>query len=132
MVGTSITISRWWRAVAVSLGIAGLGAGGIAVFVMKLEAGPVALLAVGFLFLIVGMSGRLPNRLKIGESEAQWEIKESEQRIIQQTPQVGALLDASGASFGAILSGQSPEAGPELQEAAIKAVFSKKRFVGLS
>jgi tetratricopeptide (TPR) repeat protein len=120
--GTPVTISRRWRAVAISLGIAGLGAGGTAVFVTKLEAGPVALLTVGFLFLIVGMSGRLPNRLKIGESEAWWqEIKESEQRIIQQAPQVGALLDASGASLDAILSGRSPEAGPELDEAAIKA-----------
>ena len=80
---------------AVALGVAGLGAGGVAVFVTKLEAGPVALLAVGFLFIVVGMSGRLPNRLKIGESEAAWpDIEKSRERIRQEAPQVGALLDA--------------------------------------
>jgi tetratricopeptide (TPR) repeat protein len=119
-VATSVTLSRWWRAVAVALGAAGLGAGGVAVFVTKLEAGPVALLAVGFLFLIVGMSGRLPNRLKIGENEAEW-ITESKERIRQQVPQVGALLDASGASsLDVISSGRSPKPSPELDEAAVK------------
>ena len=121
MVATSDKLSRGWRAVAVALGVAGLGAGGVAVFVTKLEAGPVALLAVGFLFLVVGMSGRLPNRLKIGESEAAWDTEKSKERIRQEAPQVGALLDAGGASLEAISSGHSPEPGPELDEAAVKA-----------
>ncbi len=56
-----------------ALGLIGLGAGGVAVFVTHLEAGPVALLVVGFLFLLIGMSGRMPSRLKIGDNEAAWE-----------------------------------------------------------
>jgi tetratricopeptide (TPR) repeat protein len=63
----------------------------------------------------------LPNRLKVGENEAEWqEIKDSEERIRQQVPQVEALLDASGASLDAFLSGHTPEPGPELDEAAVK------------
>jgi tetratricopeptide (TPR) repeat protein len=117
-----VRLSLWWRAVAVAIGFGGLAAGGVAVFVTSLEAGPVALLAVGFLFLIIGMSGRLPTRLKIGDNEAEWlEIKEAEERIKQQVPEVGALLDASGASFDAFLSGQAPEPGPALEDASAKA-----------
>jgi len=73
------------------------------------------------LFLVVGMGGRLPNRLKIGESEAAWDEEKSKERIRQEAPQVGALLDAGGASLEAISSGRSPKPGPELDEAAVKA-----------
>jgi hypothetical protein len=56
-----------------SPGIAGLGAGGVAVFITHVEAGPVALLAVGLIFMIVALGGRLPTRLKIGENGAEWQ-----------------------------------------------------------
>ena len=55
------------------MGVAGLGAGGVAVFITHVEAGPVALLAVGLIFMIIALSGRLPTRLKIGENEAEWQ-----------------------------------------------------------
>jgi hypothetical protein len=58
------------RASAIGLGLIGLGAGGAAVFITHLEAGPMALLAAGFLFMIIGMSGRMPSRLKVGGNEA--------------------------------------------------------------
>jgi hypothetical protein len=61
------------RVTAYSLGIASLGAGGVAVFTTHVEAGPVALLFVGLIFMIVALSGRLPTRLRIGESEAEWQ-----------------------------------------------------------
>lgn len=66
-------LNYWWRASAVALGLVGLGSGGSAVYITRLEAGPVALLAVGFLFVIIGMSGRLPTRVKFGDNEATWE-----------------------------------------------------------
>lgn len=61
------------RVTAYALGFAGLGAGGVAVFITHVEAGPVALLAVGLIFMIIALSGRLPTRLKIGENEAEWQ-----------------------------------------------------------
>jgi hypothetical protein len=61
------------RVIAYTLGVAGLGAGGVAVFLTHVEAGPVALLAVGLIFMIVALSGRIPSRLKIGENEAEWQ-----------------------------------------------------------
>jgi hypothetical protein len=61
------------RLTAFTLGIAGLGAGGVAVFITHLEAGPAGLLAVGLIFMIIALSGRLPTRLKIGENEAEWQ-----------------------------------------------------------
>jgi hypothetical protein len=66
------TIDNRWRWVAAGLGAAVLGAGGAAVFITDLEAGPVALLLVGAVFGLVAMSGRLPSRLKVGDSEAEW------------------------------------------------------------
>lgn len=71
-----LKINRWWRVLVVALGLAGLGSGGTAVFITQLEAGPVALLAVGLVLLLVGVGGRLPNRLKVGENEAAWESVE--------------------------------------------------------
>lgn len=61
------------RVTAYALGAASLGAGGVAVFITHVEAGPVALLFVGLIFMIVALSGRLPTRVKIGENEAEWQ-----------------------------------------------------------
>jgi len=61
------------RVTAYAFGVAALGAGGVAVFTTHVEAGPVALLFVGLIFMIIALSGRLPTRLKIGENEAEWQ-----------------------------------------------------------
>ena len=61
------------RVTAYTLGMASLGAGGVAVFVTHVEAGPVALLFVGLIFMIIGLSGRLPTRLRVGDNEAEWQ-----------------------------------------------------------
>jgi len=85
------------------LGLAGLGAGGVAVFTTHLEAGPVALLVVGLILLLVGMSGRMPTRLKVGENEAAWEIEREAvqvfvKRVADDTPveKQPELIDALG------------------------------------
>ena len=80
------------RVTAFALGVAGLGAGGLAVFITHLEAGPVALLAVGLVFMIVGLAGTLPTRLKVGDSEAAWEIEREAmetfvERVADATPE---------------------------------------------
>jgi hypothetical protein len=62
--------SRWSAFV---LGLAGLGAGSVAVFVTHLEAGPVALLLVGLVLALIGLGGVLPTRIKIGENEAEFQ-----------------------------------------------------------
>lgn len=79
------------RLAAFALGITGLGAGTVAVFVTHLEAGPVALLAVGLIFMIVGLAGTLPTRLKVGDNEAAWEIERQAvetfvERVAEVTP----------------------------------------------
>jgi hypothetical protein len=79
------------RVAAFALGVAGLGAGAVAVFVTHLEAGPVALLAVGLIFMIVGLAGTLPTRLKVGDNEAAWEIERQAvetfvERVAEVTP----------------------------------------------
>jgi hypothetical protein len=71
----ALKINKWNRAIFDILGLAGLGAGGAAVFITHLEAGPVALIAAGLLLLLIGMGGRMPSRLKVGENEAAWEIE---------------------------------------------------------
>jgi hypothetical protein len=86
-----MTINRWWRACLVALGLVGLGSGGVAVFVTQLEAGPVALLAVGLVLLLIGAGGRLPSRLKVGENEAVWEaaIEGFVSRVADEVPSEG-------------------------------------------
>jgi hypothetical protein len=97
----------------VALGFGGLGSGGVAVFVTHLEAGPVALLAVGLVLLLVGAGGRLPSRLKWGENEAAWEeaVEDFVSRVAEnapseQTPQlVGALNELAGVAPSAAAAG---------------------------
>jgi hypothetical protein len=80
-------LNGWWRTIIVILGFGALGAGGLAVFITHLEAGPVALLAIGFLFLIIGIGGRLPNRLKVGENEAEWNaVAQAFQDVVRVVP----------------------------------------------
>lgn len=81
-----------------TLGLAALGSGGVAVFVTHLEAGPVALLAVGLVLLLIGAGGRLPSRLKVGENEAAWEgaVEEFVSRVAKEVPseQAPELVEA--------------------------------------
>jgi hypothetical protein len=60
----------WWQRSALSaVGGAGAIFGTLAIFKTEVEAGPVALLVSGGLFLLLGVSGRLPDRLKVGDNE---------------------------------------------------------------
>jgi hypothetical protein len=82
-----MSIGLWWRAALIFLGLAGLGSGGTAVFVTHLEAGPVALLAVGLVLLLVGAGGRLPSRLRVGDNEAAWEaVQEYVAQTVEDAP----------------------------------------------
>lgn len=101
---SAIRLSTSSRVTAFALGFAALGAGGVAVFRTHLEAGPVGLLAVGLIFLIIGLSGTLPNRLKVGDNEATWEMERQAvetfvERVAEDIPIVnqreflGALSD---------------------------------------
>jgi tetratricopeptide (TPR) repeat protein len=110
------------RGLAGVIGLVSLGAGGAAVFVRDVEAGPVALIAVGFFFLIIAVSGVLPTRLKFGENEAEWrEETKIAERIKRSTDDVGKLLDASGVSLENAVEGKTPEIGPDLARAGIGA-----------
>ena len=108
------------RVTAFALGFAGLGAGGAAVFITHVEAGPVALLAVGLIFMIIALSGRLPTRLKIGENEAEWQ--EAAGQVIEtaveaSSPsaraelaiQLGALAEVAPRAAAPALSGLAYE-----------------------
>lgn len=99
----ALKINRWNRAALDVLGLAGLGAGGAAVFITHLEAGPVALIAAGLLLLLIGMGGRMPSRLKVGDNEAAWEIEREAvevfvERVVEEAPAESQpeLLDALG------------------------------------
>lgn len=56
-------------------------------FVTDLEAGPVALLLVGMIFLLIAMNGRLPSRLRFGDNEAAWEaVQEYVESTVDDAP----------------------------------------------
>jgi tetratricopeptide (TPR) repeat protein len=116
----AVKVQPWARWAAGFAGVAGCGSGGTAVFLTHLEAGPVALIAGGALFLLVALAGVLPTRLKIGDNEAEWqEVAESVASIQRQVPHVGALLDSGGVSLDAILSGQISATDPSLVQAGL-------------
>ena len=129
----AIGVETWARWAAGVLGLIGLGAGGTAVFVTDLEAGPVALIVVGALLLFIGLAGVMPTRLKIGDNEAEWlrEIGESVERIEEKAPELSAILDSGGASLENILSGRAVEAEPTLAQAGAKvgSLVEEVRFV---
>jgi hypothetical protein len=94
---TSVRLNKWYRCGVLTFGLAGLGAGGVAVFATRLEAGPVALLGIGFLFLLIGMSGQLPTRLKFGDNEAVWEaVQGFVERVTESVPEENrtSIVDA--------------------------------------
>jgi hypothetical protein len=104
------------------LGLAGLAAGAVAVFITDVEAGPVALLLVGLFLLLVAASGRLPSHVKYKDSEASWAIEEFVERVVEeasreQVPKVIEALNglrdtapaAAAAGLGVIASGQAYE-----------------------
>lgn len=107
----TLKLSVWWRAVSVALGLIGLGAGGAAVFITHVEAGPVALLIVGLIFLLIGMSGRMPNRIKVGDNEAAWEaVQEFVERVADEVSDEARpeLLEAVGDLAEAAPSAATP------------------------
>lgn len=75
------------RVVAGLVGAGGLGAGTFAVFTRDVEAGPVALLAIGAFFGLLSAVGVMPSRLRIGENEAEWPA--------QKTRAVAGFVEAS-------------------------------------
>ena len=104
------------RVTAYALGIASLGAGGVAVFTTHVEAGPVALLFVGLIFMIVALSGRLPTRLRIGDNEAEWQEYAGD--IIE------TALDAAPRSTKAEIAPQLEELAEVAPRAAAPALSS--------
>jgi hypothetical protein len=85
----AIIVNKKWRWGAGLLGLGGLGAGGAAVYMTEVEAGPVALLLIGTIFAFVAMGGRLPTRVKVGENEAAWEAVQEyvKERIEEAAPE---------------------------------------------
>jgi hypothetical protein len=115
----ALKISRWNRAALDVLGIAGLGAGGAAVFITHLEAGPVALLVVGMVLLLVGMSGRMPTRLKVGDNEAAWEVeREAVQAFVERVAE-DATIESQPELLDAL--GELAEGAPRVAAAGIGA-----------
>jgi len=118
----AIAIAVWARWLSGFLGLAGLGAGGTAVFLTRVEAGPVALIGAGVLFLFLAFGGVMPTRVRVGEAEAEFQrqVRESVERIEQKAPAVGTLLDAGGASLVASASGQAPAPSSSLVRAGVE------------
>jgi hypothetical protein len=113
-------IGTWWRAIAVGLGLAGLGAGGTAAFVTHLEAGPPSLIGMGLVLLLVGIGGRLPTRLKMGENEAAWDAVEN---FVER-----AVEDASHGDRSDLIDalGDLAEAAPQAAASGLSAIAYHK------
>jgi hypothetical protein len=116
----AVKISVWNRAALDVLGLAGLGAGGAAVFITHLEAGPVALLVVGLILLLVGMSGRMPTRLKVGENEAAWEVEREAVQVFVERVADDVTVESEPELLNAL--GELAEGAPQAAAAGVTAV----------
>jgi tetratricopeptide (TPR) repeat protein len=118
----AIVIASWARWLAGILGLGGLGTGGAAVFLTHVEAGPVALIGAGVLFLFLALGGVLPTRVRVGDAEAEFhrQVRQSVERIEQRTPAVGVLMDAGGVSLAAVAAGKAPVPNPSLVRAGVE------------
>ena len=67
-----VHLTRWGRTWCTVFGLVATGAGGVAIFTEDLEAGPVALLAFGFVFLLLAIVGYVPRSAKMGGAELAW------------------------------------------------------------
>ncbi|WP_433019936.1 hypothetical protein [Kribbella sp. CA-294648] len=78
-------LARWLTGL---VGAVLLSAGGTATFTRDVEAGPVALIVSGSLFVLIGIAGVMPTRLKVGESEAEWVeiVGEAIEAVIEAVP----------------------------------------------
>jgi hypothetical protein len=100
----AVSLTRPMRWAALVLGLAGLVAGGTAVFSTRLEAGPVALLAVGLILALMGLAGVMPTRLKVGDNEAEFYQEQQRQvaRVLQEE-----VESAAAQSLQIIVEGRS-------------------------
>ena len=121
-----LKLGRWSRISAVLLGLAGLGAGGVAVFITNLEAGPVALISAGLIFVLIGMGGRIPNRLKVGESEAARDIAERSGGS-ERSKIIGALADLADRAPAVAAPGVKAIAYEEMVLSMLGALEDKSR-----
>jgi hypothetical protein len=65
-------IPPWQRWLASAAGLGCLCAGAVAVFETANGVGSTGLLVVGALFLLLGLVGLVPDRLKVGDAEVSW------------------------------------------------------------
>ena len=72
LVRAAIGLGRPSRCTALVVGLAAMGAGGVAAFRAHLEAPPVALLTAGLILVLVGLAGVMPTRLKVGDNEPEF------------------------------------------------------------
>ena len=68
-----LPIEPWARSLSAALGLGGVGAGAYALFTDHSEAGGIAFLAFGTLFLLLSLLGYMPSGLKAGSVELTWQ-----------------------------------------------------------
>jgi hypothetical protein len=121
-----VKLSTPMRITAFVLGIAGLGAGGVAVFITHLEAGPVGLMAVGLIFMIIALGGVLPTRLKVGENEATWEVERKAVETFVARVAEGAPANSQAELLDAL--GDLAEKAPEVAARGMSAVAYEQQL----
>lgn len=103
--------SRWILGVG---GLCSVIVGCVAIFTRDNEIGPAALVALGGAMLLIGTTGILPTRLKIGDHEAHWlskKLSETKDRIDRAADALGAEHAKRGLTYDALLSGSAPAIG---------------------
>ncbi len=121
----------WLRVVSIGLGLGVGAAGGVAVFVTSNGTGSLALLAVGALFVLLGLTGQQIRSFKLGGNEVVLSDAVSEQYF--RGDEEGALAEVEQQLKRAVGAGegvQSPLQGPRLERELSEHVTQAARDLG--
>lgn len=125
---TAIALNDEAKILMCCLGLGGLIFGTLAIFRTEVEAGPVALLILGALFVIVALAGELPTRLKVGDNEAEWAAQREVGELLAQT--IGSTPNSERDAQIAELE-QIAERAPIAAAPALRAIAFEQSVVHL-
>lgn len=123
-------LAPWQRLSFVAVGIVGAGGGAAATFMTKNTVGAGVMLAIGGLFLLIGITGDRPTRAQIGGNQFEFDNEETVEEVLESGPSEARTVVAEK-----VIQEELPASPPvrRLAEGALyenRAIEALQRVVG--
>jgi hypothetical protein len=122
-----MSAAGWERWLSGIFGAASFGAGAVATFTRGNEAGPVALIAAGLLLTLIAVGGRLPTRIKVGDTEAEFigRVGDFTEKVVEVVPAEnrGRVVEAVDD-----LSDVAPQLAERISRTLVRDAIQEARF----